>query len=90
MRLNLDKNILDLRGNPQEKLLCEVLADILAISSTMRPAQTMAWAYDLIKNGEIEINKADIEFIEELIKKNQMFIDLVKAQLLDEIKKLKE
>lgn len=90
MRLNLDKNILDLRGNPQEKLLCEVLADILATSSTMRPAQTMAWAYDLIKNGEIEINKADIEFIEELIKKNQMFIDLVKAQLLDEIKKLKE
>lgn len=90
MKLNLDNNLLDLRGNPQDKLLCEILADILATSSTMRPAQTMAWAYDLIKNGEIEINKEDANFIKDLIKKNLTFIDLAKAQLLDEIEKLKE
>lgn len=90
MKLNLDKNLLDLRGNPQEKTLCDILADILAMSSTMRPAQTIAWAYDLIKNGEIEINKADIDFIVDLIKKNQIFVDLAKAQLLEEIEKLKE
>lgn len=90
MKLNLDKNMLDLRGNPQDKLLCEILADILATSSTNRPAQTMAWAYDLIKSGEIEINKEDSIFIVDLITKNQMFVDLAKAQLIDEIEKLKE
>jgi hypothetical protein len=90
LKLNLNNNLLDLRGVPQNKLLCEILADILATSSTMRPAQTMAWAYDLIKNGEIDIKKADADFIVELIKKNQIFVDLVKVQLLDEIEKLKE
>lgn len=90
MKLNLDNNLLDLRGNPQEKKLCEILADILATSSTNRPAQTMAWAYDLIKSGEIEINKEDSIFIVDLITKNQMFVDLAKAQLIDEIEKLKE
>lgn len=89
MKLDLDNNLLDLRGTPQNKLLCEILADILATSSTMRPAQTMAWAYDLIKNGEIEISKEDANFITDLIKKNQTFIDLAKAQLLDEIEKIK-
>ncbi len=90
MKLDLDKNLLDLRGTPQDKLLCEILADILATSSTHRPAQTMAWAYDLIKNGEIEVNKDDVAFIVDVIKRNQSFIDLVKAQLLDEIEKLKD
>jgi hypothetical protein len=90
MKLNLDKNLLNLKGTPQDKLLCEILADILATSSTTRPAQTMAWAYDLIKNGEIEINKEDLNFIIDLIKNNQTFIDLAKIQILDEIDKLKD
>jgi hypothetical protein len=90
MKLNLDNNLLDLRGAPQDKLLCEILADILATSSTSRPAQTMAWAYDLIKSGEIEISKDDIAFIVDLIIRSQSFIDLAKAQLLEEIEKLKD
>ncbi len=90
MKLNLDNKLLDLRGNPQGKLLCEILADILATSSTNRPAQTMAWAYDLIKNGEIEISKDDKKFIIGLIINNQMFVDLAKAQLIDEIEKLED
>ena len=90
MKLNLDKNLLDLRGNPQEKTLCDILADILAMSSTMQPAKTMMWAYDLIKSGEIEIKKDDVGFITDLIKKNQGFIDLAKAQLIEELDKLKE
>lgn len=90
MKLDLDKNLLDLRGAPQDKLLCEILADILATSSTSRPAQTIAWACDLIKNGEIDIYKEDAAFITDLIKKNQSFIDLAKAQLLDEIQNLND
>lgn len=90
MKLNLNDNLLDLRGNPQDKLLCEILADILATSSTGRPAQTMAWAYDLIKNGEIEISKDDKKFIIGLVINNQMFVDLAKAQLIDEIEKLED
>lgn len=90
MKLNLDDNLLDLKGVPQDKLLCEILADILATSSTDRPAQTIAWAYDLIKTGEIEISKQDADFIILLVKRNQAFIDLAKAQIIDEIEKLKE
>jgi len=90
MKLNLNDNLLDLRGIPQDKLLCEILADILATSSTDRPAQTMAWAYDLIKTGEIEISKDDKKFIIGLIINNQMFVDLAKAQLIDEIEKLED
>lgn len=90
MKLNLDKNMLDLRGNPQDKILCETLADILATSSTNRPAQTMAWAYDLVKTGEIEISNDDKKFIIGLVTNNQMFVDLVKAQLIDEIEKLED
>jgi hypothetical protein len=90
MKLNLNDNLLDLRGIPQDKLLCEILADILATSSTDRPAQTMAWAYDLIKNGEIEISKDDKKFIIGLIINNQMFVDLAKAQLIDELEKLSD
>jgi len=90
MKLNLDRNLLDLKGNPQEKKLCDILADILATSSTMRPAQTIAWAIKLISEGEVEISKADIDFIVDLVKKNTMFIDLAKAQLINEIEKLKD
>ncbi|OPX46406.1 hypothetical protein CLHUN_02220 [Ruminiclostridium hungatei] len=90
MKLNLDDNLLDLIGVPQNDRLCEILADILATSSTNRPAQTMAWAYDLIKTGEIEITKDDAAFISDLIKKNQSFIDLAKAQLLEKIEMLKD
>lgn len=90
MRLKLDKNLIDLRGNPQKENLSDILANILATSSTHRPAQTMAWAYDLIKTGEIDIDKKDAEFIKDIIKRNQAFIDLAKAQLLEEIEKLKD
>lgn len=90
MKLNLDNNLLDLRGVPQDKLLCEILADILATSSTSRPAQTIAWAYDLMKTGEIEITKDDAAFLSDLIKSNHNFIDLAKAQLLEEIDNLKD
>lgn len=89
MKLNLDNNLVDIKGEPQNQLLCHILADILATSSTHKPAQTIAWAYDLIKEGEIEINKSDIDFISEIVIRSQ-FIDLAKAQLLDELKKLKE
>lgn len=66
MRLNLDKSIIDLRGNPQKENLSDVLADILATSSTHRPAQTIAWAYDLIKNGEIEVSRTDLNSLKAL------------------------
>ena len=65
-----------------------MLADILATSSTHRPAQTIAWAYDLIKNGEIEVSRTDLEFIKSIISRNPNFTDLAKAQLLEEIDKL--
>lgn len=87
MKLNLDRNYIDLRGNPKDEKLCEALADILATSSTVRPAQTIAWAYNLISYGEIEINKDDALFIIELVKANRIFIDLVKDQIIKEIEK---
>lgn len=88
MRLNLDKSLIDLRGNPQKENLSDILADILATSSTHRPAQTIAWAYDLVKTGEIEVSRTDLEFIKSIISRNPNFTDLAKAQLLEEIDKL--
>jgi hypothetical protein len=90
MKLSINTPLLGLRGELKENLLSEILADLFATSSTLRPAQTMTWAYDLIKNGEIEINKDDAQFIIGLIKNNPTYVDLAKAQLIEAIEKLKD
>jgi len=88
MKLNLDKNFVNLKGEPLAEKLSDILADILAMSTTGKPAKMIAWAVNLVNNGEIEVDKSDVKFISELIEKSQSVINLAKAQLLDELEKL--
>ncbi|MSU01944.1 hypothetical protein [Tissierella pigra] len=88
MKLNLDKNLISLKGEPLPEKLNDILADILAMSSTVRPAKMMAWAVNLVNDGEFEVNKSDIQLIKELVENNMRIVNLAKAQILDEIEKL--
>lgn len=90
MKLNLDKNILNLKGEPMQDKLSDVLANILAMSTVGKPAKMITWAVNLTNNGEIEVNDDDVELIKKVIENDRFTINLAKAQLLEEIEKLKE
>lgn len=89
MKLNLDKNLITLKGQPMTEKLSDILANILAMSTIGKPAKMITWAVNLTNNGEIEIDKSDVKFITNLIENSPNIINLAKAQLLDEIEKLK-
>jgi uncharacterized protein (DUF2164 family) len=90
MKLNLDKNLLDLKGNPVPEKLSDALANILAMSTVGKPAKMITWAVNLTNDGEIEVDKSDAKFLTDFIENNHNLVNLAKAQILDEIEKLKE
>jgi hypothetical protein len=90
MKLNLDKNLLDLKGNPIPEKLSDILANMLAMATTGPPAKMITWAVNLTNDGEIEIDKSDVKFLTEFINNNRTYANLAKAALLDEIDKLKK
>ena len=90
MKLNLDKNLVNLKGEPIQDKLSDILANILAMSTVGKPAKMITWAVNLTNDGEIEVDKADLKFLSELIENSPHIVNLAKAQLLDEIEKLKE
>jgi hypothetical protein len=90
MKLNLDKEIVSLKGVPLGEKLSDVLANVLAMATTGKPAKMITWAVNLTNDGEIEIDKNDVKFLSELIENSRNIVNLVKAQLLEEIEKLKE
>jgi len=90
LKLNLDKNLIGLKGEPIPEKLSDVLANMLAMATTGKPAKMITWAVNLTNDGEIDIDKSDVKFLSEFIENNHNVINLAKAQLLDEIEKLKE
>jgi len=88
MKLNLDKNLVTLKGEPMEEKMSDLLANMLIMSTTGKPAKMMTWAVNLTNNGEIDINEDDSKFLIELITNNQQYVNLAKAQILEEIDKL--
>lgn len=88
MKLNLDKNLVTLKGEPTNEKLNDILANMLAMSTTGKPAKMITWAVNLTNNGEIDIDKEDAKFISQLIIESPNYVNLAKAQLLDEIDKL--
>lgn len=90
MKLNLDKNLLDLKGEPLRDKLSDILANVLAMSNIGKPARMITWAVNLTNNGEIEVEKSDLNFLTGLIESSPHIINLAKVQLLEEIEKLKE
>lgn len=90
MKLNLDNQFLDLKGNPLPDKMDEVLANMLAMSTTGNPAKMITWAVNLTNAGEIDINEKEMKFIAGLIKNSPHLTNLAKVQLLEEIQKLAE
>lgn len=90
MKLNLDKNLVNLKGEPLQDKLSDILANILAMATVGKPAKMITWAVNLTNNGEIDVDKSDLKFLSELIENSPHIINLAKVQLLDEIEKLKE
>ena len=88
MKLNLDKNMLTLKGEPTKEKLNDILANMLAMSTIGKPAKMITWAVNLTNDGEIEVNKEDIEVIKQVIENDPFTINLAKAQLLEEIDNL--
>lgn len=85
MKLNLDKNLTNLKGEPLPEKLNDILANILAMSNIGKPAKMITWAVNLTNVGEIEVDKTDAKFLSEFIENNPNVVNLAKAQLLDEI-----
>lgn len=50
----------------------------------------MTWAVNLTNDGEIEVDRQDLNFLKEFIENNKFSVNLAKSQLIDEIEKLKE
>ena len=90
MKLNLDKNLANLKGEPLQDKLNDILANMLAMSTVGKPAKMVTWAVNLTNDGEIDIEKEDIELIRNVIEHDPYTINLAKAQLLEEIDKLQE
>ena len=90
MKLNLDKNIVNLKGEPMQDKLSDILANVLAMATVGKPAKMITWAVNLTNDGEIEVDKSDLKFLSEFIENNPSIVNLAKAQLLEEIEKLKE
>lgn len=88
MILKLDKNMTTLKGEPTNEKLSDVLANMLAMASSANPAKMITWAVNLTNNGEIEVQKKDIPILMDLIERDKNFINLAKAQLIDQIEKL--
>ena len=86
MKINLDQQFMDLRGNPLSHKMCDTLANALAISSTGNPKRVMQWAHDLINNGEIEVTAADVQLLRIFIM-NSRLNNLERVQLLERIAK---
>jgi hypothetical protein len=90
LKLNLDKNLINLKGEPIPEKLSDILANMLAMATTGKPAKMITWAVNLTNEGEIDIDKSDVKFLLDFVENNHNVINLAKVQLLDEIEKLKD
>lgn len=90
MKLNLDKQFLDLKGYPLPDKMDEALANALAISNVGKPAKMMAWAISLINDGEIEIDKSDAKFLIDFVERHPGISNLAKDQLIEQIEKVQD
>jgi len=78
---NTDGTVLS--GNTMAKLL----SDLLSGQTPGIPAvKAYDWAVLLYKNGEIEIDRTDLDLLEKCVEQNQQIGNLVKAQLITSMK----
>lgn len=88
MKLNLDKNLVTLKGQPTDEKLSDILANILAMATVGKPAQMITWAVNLTNKGEVDISKDEAKFLIEVVTNSPSYVNLAKAQVIEEIEKM--
>jgi hypothetical protein len=85
MKLDLNKQLMQLDGNPAENTMAKLLAADL-VQGTDGPAiKLLDWAFALWKSGIIEIDNADLQMLKAQIENSPRLTVLAKGQLLKEL-----
>lgn len=84
MKLNFDKHILDLGGQPIQGAdkLGVILANMLVSQAEGNVLKHFDWALKLHKGETIDLDKADQEYLKSFITDHKTTTILVKAQML--------
>lgn len=84
MKLNFDKHILDLGGNPIQgaQKLGQFLAEMLVMQAEGNVLKHFDWALKLHKGEVIDLDKADKEYLKGFVENHKTTSILVKAQML--------
>ncbi len=90
MKLFLDKDLLNLKGEPIGEKMSDILANMLAMATIGIPAKMITWAVNLTNNGYIDVDNADISFLKGFIENAPNLVNLAKVRMLDEIDNLEK
>jgi hypothetical protein len=84
MKIDLDKSILDLSGNPIDGgQIYIVLANLIANGSSIEPAKWMSWAMSAYNNKFIEIDEFDLKKIVDFVSTNTNISNIAKKSILE-------
>ena len=88
MKLDLNKPILDLEGNPIKNgnevlTIGKQIASALVGSNKGEALKFYDWAVKLYKGEALEVDKSDLKKITEFVETNEQFTNLLKAQALE-------
>lgn len=84
MKLNLDKQFLDLEGYPLPQKMSDVLANELAMSSVGNRETMHRWAVNLANEGCIDVSSDDVKMLSVFIRHSRLN-NLAKGQLLERL-----
>lgn len=86
MKLDLNKPVLNLEGDPiEESTAGKVLASNLAAATEGDPVKYMIWATLLYKGSPITVDKSDVSHIRKFVENHRGLTNLAKAAILNEI-----
>lgn len=94
VKLNLNKMLLGLDGkdhsSKDEDRLAKILATRLSYSNKGEAVKLFDWSMSLWKDGEILVDKADLDFLVNFVKEDEQMYNFVKAQIIAVLKKSKD
>lgn len=85
MKISFDNQFVNLVGYPLTEKMDDTLADALALSTQGDPKKMVKWAMNLVNDGELDIDRDEMVYLENFIKTNITLTNLAKDQLLDRL-----
>lgn len=85
MKINLKKNIILLDGTDSGVGMGQTLANSLVSQAQGNVVKLTDWAHALYKGQEIEVDNADLKYLQDFITNSQAITVLAKRQMLDEL-----